>query len=999
MRLKQLFELTALITAVCSCSQQVAFAQTKVITGKITDSKDGSAIANVSVFAKGMAKGTQTDVTGYFLLSVPESVNTLTITGVDFIPQEVSIIGKNIVEVAMVAAYSMLNDVVVIGYGTTKKKDLTGAVGSVTAKDFNKGIFASPDQLIQGKIAGVQITNNNGQPGGAATVRIRGNAALSGTGQPLYVIDGVPLDGRTLQAGINPIDGTAVQTGVNPLNFINPDEIASIDVLKDASATAIYGSRAAYGVIMINTKKAQAGQAKLNLSMSTGISSVLKKIRVLNAAEFREAIKYYDVTSPANPLDKGGDADAFDEIMQKALQQNYTNSITGGNETGKYRLSVNYLNQEGIMLHSGFKKYGINLATNFKFLESKKLGLDINLNSNQSIQDVPIPQYSAATLVVSALKWNPTDSLRNADGSLKPGTRDNPNPNALTELLNNNFKVNNTLASIAPYYKFNDWLEYKLLVSVNYSTGITKSSVNRDFPDQNGRGTATIANTELITKQVTNTLSFNKKFNDNLRVDALAGFEYMDFSMKGSTSSVTGYTDVNNLTGFGNYGLDYTNYIQFSANNTRIASSFIDPVTELKSFFGRAIINYKERYLLTGTFRADGSTKFGQNNKYGYFPSFAAAWNISKEPFFKIGFINSLKIRSGWGITGNQEFPSGASQAKYSFRDNGIIIQVNSPNPNLKWQSDRQYNFGADFSILHNRISGTIDYFNKSTTNLLFPGPPIQPSPPSSVVRWINLDGNIINKGLEVLLNGTIVQNEKFTWDFGVNASFLQNTVANIAYPVYSGYVSGGPVQIIQNGHPMQTFYTRKFLELDKSTGLSVYQYSDSASLFHVGNPNPSTLLGINTTCRYNKFTLTTNMYGAFGQDIYNVTEMFTLNVANIKSGGNIALSVFQNPVKESLANPVTPSSRYIMKGSYFRLSNLTIAYSFGNVGRSFKGLNIYITGQNLLLFTKYPGFDPETNSLSGNNSGTNTNVPSLGLDYPHYPSARTFIVGINCSF
>ena len=997
MRLKQLIKLTALAAVLLVCSLHFASAQNKIITGKITDSKDGLAIPNVSIVAKGTLIGTQTDITGYFLVTVPESVSTLTVSSVNYISQDVSIKSKNIIEVTLVAVYSTLNDVVVIGYGTTKKKDLTGAVGSVAAKDFNKGFYTSPDQLIQGKIAGVQITNNNGQPGGASTVRIRGNSALSGTGQPLYVIDGVPLDGRTLQAGINSLDGSAVQTGVNPLNFLNPDDIASIDVLKDASATAIYGSRGAYGVVMINTKKAQAGQAKLNLLVSTGISSILKKIKVLNASQFRDAIKYYNVNDPVNPLDKGGDVDAFDEIMQKAVQQNYTLGITGGNETGKYRLSVNYLNQEGIMLHTGFKKYGINLTTNFKFLDSKKLGLDINVNLNQSIQDVPVPEFSAGSLVVPALRRNPTDSLRNADGSIKSGTRDNPNPIALTELLKNNFKVNTTLASIAPYYKFNDWLEYKLLVSVNYSTGITRSSVNRDYPFQAGSGTATITNTELITKQITNTLNFNKKFTDNLRVDAVAGFEYMDFTMKGSTSTGTGYTQ-NGATGFGNYGLDYTNYIQFSSTASRSISSFIDPVTELKSLFGRAIVNYKDRYLLTTTFRADGSTKFGKNNKYGYFPSFAAAWNISKEPFFKIDFVNSLKIRGGWGITGNQEFPSGASQAKYSFRDNGIIIQVNSPNANLKWQSDRQYNFGADFSILNNRISGTVDYFNKSTTNLLFPGPPIQPAPPSSVVQWLNLDGNIINKGLEVLLNGTIVQNEKFSWDLGVNMSFLKNNVANIPFPVYTGFV-GAPVQIIQNGHPMQSFYTRKFLGLDKSSGLSVYQYSDSASLFYVGNPNPSTLLGINTTCRYKKFTLTANIYGAFAQDIYNVTEMFFLNVSNIKAGGNIALSIYQDPVKESLGNPVTPSSRYIMKGSYFKLANLTIAYSLVNVAKSFKGMNLYVTGQNLLLFTKYPGFDPETNSINGNNSGTNTNVPSLGIDYPHYPSARTFIVGINCSF
>ena len=988
MRVKKLFKLIAFNTALLICSLQVAFTQNKVITGKITDSRDGLAIASVSVYAKGTAKGTQTDATGYFLLSVPESVNTLTITRVDFIPQEVSIIGKNIVEVAMVAEYSMLNDVVVIGYGTTKKKDLTGAVGSVTAKDFNKGIFASPDQLIQGKIAGVQITNNNGQPGGATTIKIRGNAALSGTGQPLYVVDGVPLDGRTLQAGVlQTLDGSLVQSGFNPLNFINPEDVASIDVLKDASATAIYGSRAAYGVVIINTKKAQVGQAKLSVSSSAGFSSVLKKIRILNAAEFRKAISYYKLDKT---LDKGGNADAYDAILQRAFQQNYSVGITGGNETGKYRLSGGYLNQDGIIKNTGFEKYSINLTSNFKFLPRKQLGLDFNVNSSQSIQNVPLPEYGAGKLIQSVLDWNPTNSLKNADGSMNMGTPGKPSPNAIINQLKNNFKTTTVLASISPSYKFTKWLEYKLLVSVNYSAGVTRNSTNKDYTTQGGTGTAIISNSELITKQISNTLNFNKKIAPDLSLDAVAGFEYMDFTMKGSTLTGVGVEQ----TGFGDYGLDYTNYVQFSRLGNRSIASFIDPITELKSVFARAIFNLKEKYLFTGTFRQDGSTKFGKNYKYGYFPSFAAAWNLSKEHFFKLRFVNSLKVRLGWGRTGNQEFPSGASQAKYSFRDNGNIIQVNSPNPNLKWQSDRQYNFGIDFSMFNNRLSGTVDYFNKSSTNLLFPGPPIQPAPPSSVVRWVNLDGNIINKGVELALNGVIVTNENFTWNLGVNATFLKNTVANIVFPVYTGDV-GGPIQIIQNGLPMQTFYTRKFLGMDKSTGFATYQ--DEGGIFYpVGNPNPTTLLGVNTVLNYKKLSLTANMYGAFGQDIYNATQMINLNAPRIQTGANISLATFNEPVKESFDNPLIPSSRFITKGSYFRLANLTLSYNFSKLSTSVKGLTVYITGQNVFLITKYPGFDPETNSITGSNG--NSNIPSLGIDYPHYPSARTFIFGLNFS-
>ena len=558
-------------------------------------------------------------------------------------------------------------------------------------------------------------------------------------------------------------------------------------------------------------------------------------------------------------------------------------------------------------------------------------------------------------------------------------------------MLKNNLKVTTILASIEPYYKFTDWLEYKLLISINYSTGITRYSANKDLLDpQSPGGAATISNTELKTKQATHTLNFNKKVFNDLNVDAVCGFEYMEFAMKGSSLTGRGV----GATGFGNYGLDYTDYVQYSGTGNRSISSFIDPITELQSFFGRAIFNYKDKYLLTGTFRSDGSTKFGKNNKYGYFPSFAAAWNISKEKFFKPRFINSLKIRAGWGKTGNQEFPSGASQPRYSFQDNGILIQVNNPNLNLKWQSDKQYNIGFDLSILNNRISGTLDYFNKSTTDLLFPSPPIQPSPPSSgpfsVLRWVNLDGKIINKGLEVLVNGVIIRNEKLSWDLSVNATFLKNNVTDIPAPVYTGFVSG-PVQVIQNGFAMQTFFTRKFLGLDKTSGLSIYE-DDGATFYYVGNPNPKTLLGLSSTIHYNKFSLTTNMYGAFGQDIFNATLMNFINVGGIKTG-NIAFSVYKEPAKESLANPVTPSSRFIMKGSYFKMASLTVSYAPGDVAKVFKGTNVYVTAQNLFIITKYPGFDPEANPNASIN-----NVPSLGIDYPHYPSARTIIVGMNFS-
>jgi len=702
-----------------------------IIKGKITG-RDGVILPGATITIKGTKNITASDSSGYFIIRANPG-NIIEFSFVGYNTRQIVVGSQTQLNIVLDEELKALNDVVVIGYGTAKKKDLTGAVASVSAKDFNNGIYSSPDQLIQGKASGVQIINNNGQPGGAMTVKIRGNSALSGTGQPLYVIDGVPLDGRSLQAGNN------------PLNFLNPSDIASIDILKDASATAIYGSRAAYGVMIINTKRGQTGSTKLDVAISTGFSSVLKKIRVLNAAEYRDAINYYGVDPSFN---KGANVDAMDEILRNGLQQNYSIAGSGGNENGKYRFSLGFLNQEGIVINTGFKKYSADIATNLKLLTSKKLGIDFHLNSSQYIQNGSALSAGFGGIIATALTWNPTDSLKNADGSVRIVPGGSANPLAVSKFISDNLKVTTLLGNISPYYKFSDWLEYKLLVSINYSSGISRSSINQAlnvYPFYPPTGKATIKNSELITEQITNTLDFNKEIFDDLRLNAVAGYEFMKFINKGFALSGNGAQPA----GFGNYGLDYTNYVQFSDVNGRSISSYIDPSSELKSYFGRTIFNYKDKYLLTGTLRADGSSKFGANNKYGYFPSFAFAWNVSKENFFKVDVINSLKMRGGWGKTGNQEFPPGSSQALYAFQSGGTIIQINNPNPDLKWQSDRQYNIGIDFSIFNNRITGTMDYFSKTTTNLLFPSSPIQPAPPASTITWINLGGEIIIKDLK----------------------------------------------------------------------------------------------------------------------------------------------------------------------------------------------------------------------------------------------------------
>lgn len=627
---------------------------TRSISGKVLDA-DAAGLPGVTVLVPGTTTGTSTGADGSFQLAVPESATNLSFSFVGYTSQQVDITGKTTVQVSMKTDATALNDVVVVGYGSVRKQDLTGAVSNLGPKDFNKGTFTSPDQLIQGRASGVQVTQNSGQPGGAATIRIRGNSAVTGTGQPLYVVDGVPLDGRSARPGLNTAFGDSPDS--NPLNFLNPADIESIDILKDASATAIYGSRGAYGVVIITTKRGKVGEPRLDVGISTGFSNIMRRVKVLNADQFRQALTYYGA-SKTN--DRGQNNDPLGSILQTAPLQNYNVALSGGTENARYRLSLGYLNQDGIVRKTGFKKYSANFVTNIKFLESKRLGVDVNITASQSREQLaPITNNGdfRGSLIGQALQWNPTDSLYGANGLpiSRIGTS-TINPVAQQEYSNDNSRVTTALASISPYYKFTDWLEYRALVSINYSTGIRRTSFDQrlNINDYQGRGFAAVGNTELQTQQMTHTLNFNKRIGADLNVTALLGYEYTKFANSGTNISALGPA----AGGFGTYGLDYTNYLQISNTSARTISSFVDPASELQSYFGRAILNYKERYLLTATLRADGSTKFGDNNKYGYFPSLSAAWDISRESFFKSETINQLKARVGYGRTGNQEFPA-----------------------------------------------------------------------------------------------------------------------------------------------------------------------------------------------------------------------------------------------------------------------------------------------------------------------------------------------------
>lgn len=984
-----------------------SFAQDKVVTGKVTDSKDGSAVSGASVVVKGSRAGTSTDNEGNFRLSVSSSATTLVITSVGFDPVNVDITGKTAVTASLTPQPGGLSEVVVTGYGTARKKDLTGSVTSVKAKDFNKGVNTSPDQLIQGKVAGVQVVNNSGAPGGGTSIRIRGNSSLRAGNNPLIVIDGVPLSSTNSRPDIGvPGDiGGSTPSG-NPLNFINPADIASMDVLKDASAAAIYGSRGSNGVILITTKRGQAGAAKIDFNASVGTSSILKRLEVLDGNQYRQALADFgfpnSVRTTAVPTaNYGGNVNALNAILRTAMSQNYGVAFSSGNENAKYRVSLSYLDQEGIIRKSDFKKYTAGITSSFKMLESKKLGLDVNILTSQTIENiVPISNTAGfkGSLIGQALQWNPTRSLRKSNGDLdiEYGSSD-INPLAFSESYFDKATVTSVLANFAPSYKITKDLEYKMQVSVNYSTGLRKSYTTafiniNDIALSGGKGgEANIAQNELLTKQITNTLSYNKNLSSKLSLNAVVGHEYLKTTFSGNSQYGRGFIPTEK---------PYYYFMASSDPSNRRTNGFADPTVELQSFFGRAIFNYADKYLFTGTMRADGSSKFGKDNKYGYFPSLAAAWNISNEGFMSgLQAVKNLKLRLGWGITGNQEFPAGASQLLYVLNGGNpaTFVQQQTPNPNLKWESTTTFNAGLDFTLLKGKISGSVDYFNRNTKDVLFAKDAADPVTPAGAIKWVNLNANVINTGVEIALNTNIVKKANFSWDLGTNVTFLQNELKNFIGEIPTGEVNGQGLsgafsQLIKTGYALNTFYLKKFVGIDKATGISLYENGEEK--FFLGSANPKLLLGVSTSVMYKKLSLELNLNGAFGQYIYNntanaITAFNNIGKRNIGVAEyNLAKSLGEKPV-----NPTSASSRYLEKGNYLKLANATLSYNLGNLGKSIRNANVFITGQNLFVLTDFTGFDPEVNVSKPLNG-----IPSFGMEYTPYPSSRTFNFGINFS-
>ncbi len=990
-------------------STSIIFAQT--VTGTVTG--DDGPLPGVTIIEKGTQNGASTDFDGNYSIDVGADA-VLVFSFIGFTSQEVAVNGQSTINVTLLVDAQSLDEVVVIGYGTVRKKDATGSVETLKADDFNKGVATSPQQLLQGRIAGVNIVAASGEPGGATSIRIRGATSIRAGNNPLVVVDGVPLDSRNTSPG-GDAAGFGASTPTNPLEFINSEDIASIDILKDASATAIYGSRGANGVILITTKRGKSGAPKVTLSTSFGFSKIANTIDVLGGREYAAALAS---EGGATANDFGDDVNAMDAILQTGVTQKYNVSFAGGNEKNVYRISFGYLEQEGIVKTSELNKYTASFNDTYKMLDDRlkidtKVIYSFNKNSRALITN---NAGSQGSLIGTVLTWNPTLSLRNADGSIRQGytgsfDNNNPslslNPLALLEHNSDKIETSRIVASIAASFEITEGLTYKFNFGVDRSESTRKASLSR-FLDINGvrlepatglnGGVAGVNQISLFAKTFEHTLNYTKDLNDNFNFSVLAGYAYQELTASGSDAIGR------------NIDLDPGNDVDFLGGfSERTITSFRDPNTELESVFGRINFSVYDKYLFTGTIRGDGSSKFGENNKWGYFPAFAVAWKISEEDFAS-GVFNELKLRAGWGQTGNQEFPAGAAQERFSigFDSNGntLATLVNVANPDLQWETTTTTNIGLDFAVANNKISGSIDYFYKETEDLLFQQDVIQPAPATKF--WVNLPGLNVNKGVELSLSGKVIEKEDLSFSLSGNISFLDNELKDFPFgddAFQTGDISGPGLsnpqsQRLANNQPINIFKMAVFMGFN-SAGEPVYKdgnggLTTDANLYKefVGNPNPDIIVGFNASLSYKNWDLNANLNGQYGGVIYNNTLNASLIKSNLTSGRNINSVLVGNTETPSSVNAL--STRYLESGDYLRLSNLSLAYNFDKdkLPKYVSSIRVYATGQNLFVITPYSGFDPEVNT-----SKASDEVPSFGIEYQPYPRARTYSFGVNVSF
>lgn len=943
-------------------SAGISAQEKKLISGTITDNTNFP-LPGVTISEVGTTNATVTEGNGKFAMQVTTG-STIEISYVGFVTRKVSIdANSKTVTISLEEDNQMLDavEIVSVGYGTMRKSDLTGAISSISEKDLVKGAISSTEQVLQGKISGLTITRATGDPSGGSSIRLRGGTSLTAGNNPLIVVDGI--------AGVD-------------INVVQPSDIKSIDVLKDASATAIYGSRGANGVIIITTKGGAKGLS-VTYSGFTGVGEASNHLDLLSANQWRAYVRDNNVT---DAIDFGGNTDWQKELEQTAYTQSHTFSINSGNEESGLRTSLSYFNNEGIIKTTGLERISANIST-YQYVLDKTLKFDMGLNANMD-------KWSPLDYRIfeRAINLNPTIPVYDANGdftSVAGTLYENP-----AEILKNR-AVDNKRHRLLGYFKteaklFNDFLAViNTSVEHNAMQGSTykPSYAILEGISENGYAQKTYA--EFTNAQIETYLNYTKRLGNN-NISAMVGYSYLENIYEGFGAQRSGFET--NLFGYNNLGAGY---------DYRLGDVYsYKGKSNLVSFFGRVNYSYDGKYMFTGTVRKDGSSRFGANNKWGIFPSASAAWKISGENFMKPteNWLSNLKLRVGYGVTGNQdgigEYKSlsilGVGQDSYYDPVTGTwslaYSPTQNPNPDLKWESTDQTNIGIDFSLF-DRITGSFEWYNKQTKDLLYTYQ--VPQPPYLVGTMLANVGELSNKGIELSLNADIVKGDKFTWS--ANFVFAKNKqkiekLSNQIYEtdqIFSGSLHGLSgmsnqfSQIIAEGYPVGTFWGYESLGVDDS-GEIILGTEQKA----IGDVQPDFTMGFGMNFNYGNFDAGFTGYGSFGQEVLNATDMMLYDSNRLP-----AYNVVDDFLTSGITSTPKFSSYWIEDASFFRLQTVTVGYTmpFKKAGTK---LRLYVLGENLAVFTKYSGVDPEIDP---------TGLSSPGIDrFNNYPRPTTISFGLN---
>jgi len=993
----------------------------RTITGKVTDAETDDPLIGVNIIIKGTTSGGITDFDGNYSITA-ETGDVLVFSYLSYETVELKLGNQGVLNLKMEPDFNQLEEVVVVGYGSQKRSDVTGALSSISSEDLKEVPVTGLDQAIQGRAAGVQVTQNSGAPGGGVSIRVRGiGSTLSA--EPLYVIDGIPVvnDNSSSRTNYDGIEGTTQAS--NTLNTINPNDIESIEILKDASATAIYGARAANGVVLITTKRGKAGKSKLSLESYVGTQKLATKVDVLNLQEYAQ---YYN-DNPFNRIEEFADisllgegTDWQEEIFRRAYNNNIQLSLTGGGERTQFAISGGFNRNEGIVVGSAFQRFSAKINLDHQISDRVRIGNSLLVARTR--EDITLNDNTRG-VVYTALLFAPAAPVRNADGSFAAPQDEielnfiNPVSRAL-EIED----INRKTRLLANFY-----FEVDLLPFLKYRTEFGTDlffAGQSTFSPAYQRGQL-FANSSINVSKNENRfwinkhlLTFNKDFKDKHKINALLGFEAQEFGYEFLFASR------NDL-----------------PNNEVIALSLGDAGQQnngggsgdgaLVSYFGRLNYSFLDRYQITATLRADGSSRFGPNNRYGIFPSAAFAWRISNEPFLKgMEQLSNFKLRLGYGAVGNQEIPL------YSFLSNvGPFNAVqgdrivtafgpnNIPNPDVRWESSFQTNFGIDLGLFNNRLEIIADYYiRRADGNLL---PALLPATTGGLsAPFVNV-GEIVNNGLEITLN-TQNTTGKFDWSTSINFTKATNEVTNLgANGSLTASVENRPVTRTEVGLPIGQFYgwvvkgifqeptdvtEAPFQTIDTRAGDIQFEdlnddgIIDAADQTFIGNPLPDFTLNVSNRISFKGFDLSFLFQGVFGNDILNMVRRRTESFEGFGNQSTVILDRYRpSAPSETIprAVPANPngndriSTRFIEDGTFVRLRNASLGYTIPRTLTKRFGianLRVYASGQNLITWTEYTGYDPEIGSF-------NQNPLINGVDNGRYPISRAYTFGINVNF